>query len=1143
MIPHLRFHSEYSFTHGLIRLSGEREIGKLAAERGIAAVALTDSNNVCGAIPHYKSCLRHGVKPILGCHARFRRGEETFSSTLLCMDEGGFRSLSKLLTKAQLEGDGSVDADRVSAAEVEGLTMLTGYGGDVSGAIMMDRKQRAQELIRFWQGLFPDGRLACELSFCGREGEDGASRMLAALAMEEKVPCAAAHPALFADPDDYGAHEVRHCIANALKLDDPNRARPYSRGQHLPDAAEMEQTFGKWPEALENAAEIARRCNYDFGLQGKPQFPKLPGVDSDKADARLRELAEKGLEGKLPQGADDAARDGYASRLAHEIEVITGKGFSDYFLIVADLVGHARESGIPVGPGRGSGAGSLVAYSLGITDVDPIEHGLLFERFLNPERTAMPDFDIDFCKDRREQVIGHARKLYGEDCVSQVITFGSLKAKAVVRDVCRVLDMPYSTGDTISRLIPDQLNITLGEAREDVEELDKMIEGDEDIDRLWQFSRQLEGLPRQGSTHAAAMLIAPRPLVEFCPLIKVGDREKAHAVSQYDMGSVEAVGLLKFDILGLKNLTMIDTAERMIREREPGFSMAKADLSDDALFDLYRNGRTVGVFQCESQGMVKLIRDIGPRSIEDIAVSISLYRPGALNTGMDEMYLKNRDDQSRVTYPHPSVREILEPTYGAMIYQEQPMRISQELAGFTLARADVMRAAMGKKDPEKMAELEEDFVSGCVDGGKLPAGEAKALFEKIKEFAGYGFNKSHAIAYAKISLQTAFLKARHTAEFFASSLATWNDDPKTQRMLLRDAEASGVRVLPPDINKSGVHYEPVTGESYTIRFGLGSVRAVGVGCAEDIVADRQREGDYGNMDELCRRVPSLSKKGLENLVFAGAVDGMLGEGDSPCAMRAALRGEVEGAFETAAHANQNANQENLFGAAAPPAPRRSSANGNDPWTMRKLLINEMESLGTTISGKFTDSLSILSNGNGGFRKLSDLESGGEGSWAGTVTRVLTSSRMRKTGRDVFLLDDGELEREVQTRSENIAAPSLSEPGQVLVVSGKADPPSDRFNARISANKVMTLDQWLSERVRSVAIRVPGNGRGPSEAELDWLLSALRGSKKGRAKVYFNVDEDKASVPVDTNMTLELDSELLETIRDRFGQDALKIRIG
>ena len=1126
MITHLRLHSEYSLTHGLIRLGGDREIGKLARDRGIGAVALTDTNNVCGAIKHYRSCVRHGIKPILGCHALFRRNELGFSATLLAMDTKGYRNLSRLLSEAQTQGDGRIDTHGLTPSLTEGVIMLAGFESDVCALLSQGKAELAQDQLETWKGLFPDGRFACEISFGVSESRDNHSLVLAKQAAEASVPCVAAHPVCFPDKKDFDAHEVRTCIANSEKLDDKRRDRPYSNKQYLLSAKEMRTNFSMFPEALENAAEIARRCNFDFHLKNKPQYPRVPGVNQDEVDERIRESAAKNLEKRLGKKASDA----YHKRLEDELAVITSKGFSGYFLIVAELVGFAKDNDIPVGPGRGSGAGSLVAYCLGITDVDPIKYDLLFERFLNPERTALPDFDIDFCRDRREEVIDHARKLYGKDCVSQVITFGTLRAKAVVRDVCRVLGMPYGTGDWISRLIPDRLYITLQEARSEVSDLDKALKEDENLERMWEFSLALEGITRQGSTHAAAVLITPEPLVNYCPLIKVGDKNKSHAISQFDKEAVEAIGLIKFDILGLKNLTMIHMAEKMIAREIPGFSLGKIDLDDDKMFEVYRSGGTVGVFQCESPGMVRLIKRIRPRSIGDIAVSISLFRPGALNTKMDEKYLDGRDNQEKIVYPHESVQDILSPTYGAMIYQEQPMRISQDLAGFSLAKADLMRAAIGKKDAKAMAALEEEFIGGSQE--KLGRRKSKKLFEEIKEFAGYGFNKSHAICYALISLQTAYLKANHKSVFYASSLATWQDDPKTQAMLLRDARNHGTKVLLPDINKSDALFSPVSGTS--LRYGLGSVRGVGSACAEQIVGSRKAKGDYKNMDDLCIRSCNLNRYGLENLVSSGALDMLAGQED-PCAGRALLYEDIAGALESASIAASNANQDSLFEGNG--APARTLVSAAKPWSKHSLLIRELMSLGATISGRFTDALAHFGKL---FRKVKEVEGcqdNESGKWVGEVSKVITNTRIRKQGREVFELDDGfvcEVVADASILKEK--GISLADPGLVLVVSGDVKR-TPGFRARISANSIENFDSWLERHLETVSIDVANS----SSDDFDWLLWMLgENDKKGWSNVEIKLGGKKGNVTIDTGKRHAIDLEAFGSIHNRFGDKSVEV---
>lgn len=1142
-IPHLQCHSEFSLTHGIIRLGKkhERSLGALAAARDIPAVALTDTNNVYGAIQHYESCIAHGVKPILGCQAAFGDAEHGFHATLLCEDRAGFVSLSKLLTAAQKDGGGRIDPAALRPDDCRGLIMLSGYGGDAAAALLQRRPAEAQRRVERWIELFGRENLALQLSFGGRAQEDAAALRLAELAAANGLCVAAAHPVLYPDPADFDAHEVRACIANTWAYVDESRPKPHSKKQHMPDAAEMRELFKDFPEALANAREIARRCNYDFGVNAAPLFPKIPGTAAGEAAAALRAAAAAGL-AALPALAKK--KQDYAARLEHELGVIIDKGFADYFLIVADLARFAKASGIPIGPGRGSGAGSLVAYALGITATDPLRYGLLFERFLNPERTALPDFDIDFCKDRRDEVIEHARATYGEDCVAQVITFGSLKARAVVRDVARVLGLGYGQGDALARLIPEAIGITLAEARADSKDLDRQIAGG-GHEQLWRYCLALEGLPRQASTHAAAILIAPRPLVEFCPVTAVGDSKKTRLVSQYDKDCAEKIGLIKFDILGLKNLTMIDGAVRLVRERtDPGFAIEAIDLEDPKAYELYGKGDKVGIFQCESRGMVELIKRIGPRTVEDIAIAISLYRPGALNNDMDEKFLANRRSPEDIVYEHPKMEPILAETSGAMVYQEQVMLLTRELAGFSLAEADTLRAAIGKKDAAAMAKLRRKFVAG---GAKLlGADRAAKLFEEIKEFAGYGFNKSHAIAYALLSVQTAFLKANHPLEFFTAALSAWDGDVRGQEALLRDLKSKnrpGVGVLPPCVNESEAAFSIAKGAKRgpgLVRYGLASIRAVGAAAAAAIVAARAA-GPYRDLDDLCRRVPmaDLNRRALESLVDAGACDALLPEIDAVGARRAALAASCAAAIEEAEHLLRNANQDSLFGGAGADAapPRRPPAAA--AWSPQELLAREHQALGATLSGEFSDILKRLRAAGGGknwrpVKTVADMPNGAAGTWIGHVARRVTSARLRSQGKEVFILDDGDATAEVKVARDLVRSIRLETPGNIVVVRGEVDSDERRiYQPSIQASGVQLLDDWLAAGVRRMTVDCA------KEEDLDWCLANLPRDGGGCA-LRFVLRRAGTAVAVDTGAAIRVDTKLFERACARLGAETLRL---
>ena len=1074
-VPHLRLHSEYSLHQGLVRLEGDDEIGRLAAERGIAAVAITDSNNIHAALHHQQSCLRHGVKPIVGCHAQFADKAGACAATVLCESEEGYRNLCRLLSEAQLGNDGSIDLGGLAPSDLAGLIVLLGQESDVAGHLRRDKPKLAAEALARWRRLCADDALAIELTFAGRELEELISLELAKLGGALGLPAVAAHPVMFAREDDFEAHEMRVCIANAWQLDDSERPHLHNQRQHLLSAKEMAELFAAWPEALANARAVALRCNFHFDTEAKPQFAKLAGQAGD-AGAALRSLVADGLK-PLLAAADEPRRRLYRERADSELEVIVAKGFADYFLIVADLVRFAKDNAIPVGPGRGSGAGSLVAYTLGITGIDPLAYDLLFERFLNPERSSLPDFDIDFCKNRRDEIIEHARTSYGADCVCQVVTYNTMKAKAVVRDVCRALGKPYAVGDNLARLITDKLNITLSEARLANDGLEAYI-GQEGLERAWELALALEGVVRQASTHASAVLIAPSPITSYCPLALVGDRDNANPVSQFDMKAAESIGLIKFDILGLKNLTAIRAAEQMIRARSKGFAIERIELDDRKAFKLYKQGNTVGVFQAESGGMVELIKRIDPVILEDIAVAISLFRPGALETKMDEIYLKNRRSPDQISYDHPKLERILAPTYGAMIYQEQPMLISRELAGFSLAEADTMRAAIGKKDTELMASLRQKFVDGAT--ATLGERRAKRLFSEIEKFAGYGFNKSHAIAYALISLQTAYLKAHHPREFFAASLNTWSDDTRTTEKLLLDTAANGVTLLLPCVNRSGAEHAPTADG---IRFGLSAIRGVGAAVARALVAKRPRDG-YASLDELCQRQEEgeLSRRIVESLVKAGACDALLA-GTEPRQARAILLKQIDAALENAAASKRNVDQENLFD---PAETRAALPPSCAPLSQDRLLAEEHSTLGVTLGGSFYDLMAdfvrLVPHRIVALKRAAEA---GERSqlWAGYVVRHIRHARLRRQGREVFILADDDASIEVRVQRGDVVGDRLGPVGSRVLVTG-AVKQSNGFPPHISASSVEPLDAWAARRVRELSITCS------DAASLSWLLDFL-----------------------------------------------------
>ena len=1133
MAVHLRCHSEYSISHGMIRLTGENELGLIAKERGISTVALTDSNNVHGAVAHYKSCQRHGIKPILGCHANFAFENQNFSVTLLCENETGFDNLSSLLTAAQLHNNGYIDFANLTADELKGLFVCFGYESNIAAALTSNNTKKAKAHFDAWAKLCEDEHLICALSFANRRNEKDITPWLAKLATENGIATIATHPALFANAKDFEHHEIRVCIANAWQLESKTRPKPYTKDQYFWSDKELKNKFAKWQGCIDNAEEIARRCNFDFKLKKSSQFPKFLVNNEVVTDTQglLREQAQQGL---AELGLDDSKVQQYEDRLKIELDVICSKGFADYFLIVAEMVKFAKESGIPVGPGRGSGAGSLVAYVLKITTVDPLEYDLLFERFLNPERTELPDFDIDFCKRRRNEIFAHARDQYGKDCVAQVATFGSLKAKAVVRDVCRVLSLPYSMGDTMARLIPETLNITLGEARKESLELNKYIKSEKVLERVWNHSLALEGLPRQVSTHAAAILIAPKPITEFSPLALIAGKNNSEPVCQYDKDAAEAVGLIKFDILGLKNLTMLKHAEHLIKQHHKKFSLEKIPLTDKKTYQLYQVGKTIGVFQCESTGMIALMKQIAPQQIEDIALTISLFRPGVLSNNMHKTYLNHRKNKEQIHYPHKLAEPVLEPTYGVMIYQEQVMRLSQVLADFSLAKADQLRAAIGKKNVQAMSKLKHDFIEQS--STKIGEQAARKLFNEIQEFAGYGFNKSHAIAYALLSYQTAYCKANYRTEFFASALSVWQDDPKTQAQLLDDAKVQKIKVLSPCINNPSAEFSVV--DETTIRFGLGSVRGIGSVVANEIVRVHDEDGKFTSLDNFCERMPRelVNRRLLEGLILAGACD-CLNEDANITAnqFRPQLHASAQFSMEHAAYVKQHENQENLFGGAVEEKTTESKITFDPtikPQSLIEQLIAEEEVLGKPLTKDYFDVYQHFLRKEKISPLADDENLAGKHLWAGHVVRHITNHRIRDQKRLVFILSDGTATVEVNAKPHMAEGIDFDARGLVVFVEGIFE---NTFNGMrvLTASNIYDIDKWCARHTK-ITLDISSE-----KDKFNELLNYLENLKKDYAAsdgpdFHLRLHDDEISGEIDLGIKLALPAQHLIAIEDQTG---------
>ncbi len=979
MFVHLRLHSEFSVVDGTTRINS---IIKAAAADGQAAMALTDYNNMFGAIKFYKEGRGKGVKPVLGTEIQLEGEEGSPASRLILLVQNkvGYHNLCELLARGWTRN--VVKSQAVYTWEWlqelgEGLIVLSGaQAGPVGQALMRgDMAGAANQALRL-AAMFPH-RFYMELQRAGRADDEAHVLAAAQLASRLNLPVVATHPIQFAGPDDYEAHEARVCIAEGEILGNPKRVRRFTREQHFKTQAEMQALFADLPSALANSVEIARRCSLTLVL-GAPQLPNFPVPEGMTMESFFRQESFDGLEVRLallyPDVAKrDAQRARYVERLEFELNTILKMGFPGYFLIVGDFIKWAKNNGCPVGPGRGSGAGSLVAYVLNITDLDPLEYNLLFERFLNPERVSMPDFDIDFCQSNRDRVIDYVKQRYGRDAVSQIATFGTMAARAAIRDVGRVLDMSYTFCDGISKLIPNKpgLHVTLKYPPNPKKEGDKYtyaieaepmlaerIEKEEDVKTLIEMAQRLEGMTRNIGMHAGGVVIAPGRLADFCPLYQQPGSDSA--VSQFDKDDVEDIGLVKFDFLGLATLTILEIAREFIMARHKGqenFAFERIPLDDHPTYKLFSEGKTEAVFQFESRGMQGMLRDAKPSRLEDLIALNALYRPGPMD--LIPSFVARKHGREVVEYPHPMVEKVLAETYGIMVYQEQVMQTAQVLGGYSLGGADLLRRAMGKKKADEMAKHRELFREGASKNG-LTQEKADEVFDLMEKFAGYGFNKSHAAAYSLLAYHTGWLKVHYTAEFFCANMTVEMDDTDKLKVLYEDALKMGLSFEPPDVNRGRYRFEPVTDK--VIRYGLGAVKGGGQAAIEAIVAAREgtgtgprgtEKGPFKCLFDFCLRVDRtrLNKRTLEALIKAGAFDAIHQN-------RAALVASIDTAFEFANATHANANQGGLFDMMGDDAVGSSTQEPElaerMPWGIKERLTLEKTAVGYYLSGHLFD---------------------------------------------------------------------------------------------------------------------------------------------------------------------------------------------
>jgi DNA polymerase-3 subunit alpha len=1122
---HLRLHSEFSVTDGLVRLD---DAVARARETGMPALALTDLSNTFGWVKFYRAARGKGVKPVFGCDVWVSNAADRARPSrllLLVQHREGYRRLCELLARAFQENlhRGRAEIDPVWLEEDSaGLIALSGGAqGSVAQAILDDKPDAARREAESWARRFP-GRFYLELQ---RYGQPHAERLIDGLldvGHELGLPSVATHPVQFLAAGDFQAHEARVCIAEGMMLGDPRRPRAFTAEQYLKSADEMAELFADLPEALENSVEIAKRCSLELTL-GQNRLPDFPTPDGMSLDDYIRQRSYEGLDARLTQlypdaTAREAKRPQYVERMEFELGTIVQMGFPGYFLIVADFINWAKNNDVPVGPGRGSGAGSLVAYALGITDLDPLAYDLLFERFLNPERVSMPDFDVDFCQDKREQVIQYVKDKYGHAAVSQIATFGTLGSKSVIRDVGRVLDMPYTYCDKLSKLVPVEgvKPVSLKKALEMEPQLRERYDEEEEVRELFGLAGKLEELTRNVGMHAGGVLIAPGRLTDFCPLYRAEGSDAA--VSQYDKDDVEAIGLVKFDFLGLRTLTILNEAVRFVR-RHPDradFRLEDLPLDDPAVYRLFADGNTTAVFQSESRSAKDLEKRLKGDTFEDIIALMALNRPGPLGSGMVDDFIARKQGKQKPEYFHPDLEPVLKSTYGIIVYQEQVMLIAQILAGYSLGGADLLRRAMGKKKPEEMAQQRTIFLEGADQRG-VDKALAERLFDLMEKFAEYGFNKSHSAAYALVAYHTAWLKAYYPAEFMAATMSSELSDTDKVRVFIEDCAANGLAILPPDINRSLHRFEPVS--KTEIRYGLGAIKGTGEAAIGAIVAEREAGGLFKGLFDLVHRVDKryLNRRVLEALVKAGAFDAIDDH-------RARLFASVGAALDTADRAAKSGGQVGLFGEADTieemlvDVPR---------WAEPETLLQEKSAIGFYLSGHpftaYASEVEAFAR-----KRLDSLEPAREPVVMAGVAVSLRTQMTKRGKMLILLLDDARGQIEVVIFNELYEQHRhLLKEDALLVVEGKVNRDDYSGGVRVTAERIYDLAGARTRFAQGLRLRCNGESNGRKLAE---LLSPYT-QQDGGCPVWVDYRNGQAQcrVRLGEDWRVRLDDRLLEML--------------
>lgn len=1119
---HLRVHSDFSMIDGLQKVA---PLCKKAAELGMPAMALTDQMNLCGLVRYYQSAESLGMKPIIGADVWVLSEdwpEAPYRLTLLAANNEGYLNLTELISAAYLRGHRCgkpcIEQDWL-AERRKGLIILSGAReGDIGRALLQRNTEKAlQNSVNFYQQYFADA-FYLELIRTGRAQEEDYLHAAVELAQHYELPVVATNEVVFVQPTDFDTHEIRVAIHDGYTLGDPRRPKNYSNQQYLRSVEEMQALFADIPEALANTVEIAKRCNVTVRLDEYflPDFPTGDMSIGDYLIKASKEGLEERLEALFPDPAIRAAKRGeYDERLDIELTVINNMGFPGYFLIVMEFIQWSKDNNIPVGPGRGSGAGSLVAYALKITDLDPLEFDLLFERFLNPERISMPDFDVDFCMDRRDEVIDHVAELYGRDAVSQIITFGTMAAKAAVRDVGRVLSHPYGFVDRISKLIPGTPGMTLAKAFEEEPRLPQLYNEDEDVREVLDMARRLEGVTRNAGKHAGGVVIAPTKITDFSPIYC--DEEGNFPVTQFDKNDVETAGLVKFDFLGLRTLTIIQWALEMVnarrqQENEPPIDIATIPLKDKRCYSYLKKGDTTAVFQLESRGMKELIKRLKPDSFEDIIALVALFRPGPLQSGMVDNFIDRKHGREAISYPdaqyqHDSLKPILEPTYGVILYQEQVMQIAQVLAGYSLGGADLLRRAMGKKKPEEMEKQRAVFEQGAADNGIDPELAIK-IFDLVEKFAGYGFNKSHSAAYALVSYQTLWMKVHYPAEFMAAVMSADMDNTDKIVTLVDECERMGLTILPPDVNKG--QYKFSVDDQQRIVYGIGAIKGVGEGPIESIINSRSEKGPFKDLFDFCRRVDlkKLNRRVMERLIKAGALDAL-----GP--HRGALMATLEKAMKQAdQHAkDEEMGQTDLFGVLTLADDEIKAEFEQVPeWPEPQWLDAERETLGLYLTGhpvnRYRKELAHYTSG-----RLSDLTETRRGSYVSAAGLVLDVRMMvNKKGQRwaIVTLDDKSARMDIRLYNQEFENyEDLLQKDAILWVKGEVR--FDNFSGgnTMTAYEVMGIEQARAHYVKALHVELDLPHLQP--AQLERVESALAQAGGGACPVTLHCKLEDVSV--------------------------------